>query len=159
IRQYDFLKKRKVNTQFRKIVVNNYLDELRKLVTLKAQHTSGELMKTEFFTSLFKKISIETGLPKGYLERNIYEFIRILEADDNSISKLENKLYEVLKNNEILYFPTFRRIEEDITKLKGFSDDDNDYDDDDFDDDFHNNIEILLPELNEDSFSNKGELI
>ncbi|MDZ5671920.1 AAA family ATPase [Bacillus stercoris] len=159
IRQYDFLKKRKVNTQFRKIVVNNYLDELRKLVTLKAQHTSGELMKTEFFTSLFKKISIETGLPKGYLERNIYEFIRILEADDNAISKLENKLYEVLKNNEILYFPTFRRIEEDITKLKGFSDDDNDYDDDDFDDDFHNNIEILLPELNEDSFSNKGELI
>ncbi|MCY7716081.1 AAA family ATPase [Bacillus altitudinis] len=154
IKQYYFLKRRKVNSVFYRRVVNNYLDELKELATIKNQHSYRGFMETEIFTSLCKKISAETGLPQGFLETNIYEFTRTLELNDSAISKLENKLDELLKSNEILYFPTFRRIEEDITKLKGFTDVvDDDIDDDDDD------IEILLPKFNEDSFSNKGELI
>ncbi|WP_178896780.1 AAA family ATPase [Bacillus altitudinis] len=154
IKQYYFLKRRKVNSVFYRRVVNNYLDELKELAAIKNQHSYRGFMETEIFTSLCKKISAETGLPQGFLETNIYEFTRTLELNDSAISKLENKLDELLKSNEILYFPTFRRIEEDITKLKGFTDVvDDDIDDDDDD------IEILLPKFNEDSFSNKGELI
>ncbi|NEU52707.1 AAA family ATPase [Bacillus altitudinis] len=164
IKQYYFLKRRnprnrRINSHFKKII-NNYLDEITKLATLKAQYTHRELLDTEFFTSLCEKISSETGLPKVYLEKNLYEFTRTIDLNVNAISKLENRLDELLINNEILYFPTFRRIEEDITKLKGFTEVDNDDDDDDdFDDNFHNNIEIVFPKLSEDAFSNKGELI
>lgn len=158
ISQFYFLKRRnpKVNLQFYRKVVNNYLDELREFENLKIQDTE-ELMETTAFASLCKKVSAETGFPPKYIERNLY---RVIVLNNSAISKLENKLDELLKNNEILYFPTFRRIEEDITKLKGFTEDyDGDGDEDDEEEDFGNNIEILLPKLNRSTFSNKGELI
>lgn len=61
-----------------------------------------------------------TDLPRRYPRKYIFQALKIIcgFGDENGdLKKAKNLLNSELKNTEILYFPTFRRIEEDLINL------------------------------------------
>ncbi|WMW47705.1 AAA family ATPase [Bacillus paralicheniformis] len=123
-----FKKSRKrLNPRIQELSLESYdkdYSELRTLIKLKNEYNPEELSKTEPFKKLLDKLLTKTGFSEVAIRRELMEFIKRIEFDNNILSQLERKLDEVLRTHEILYFPTFRRIEEDITKLRAFTQDD-----------------------------------
>ncbi|QBG58588.1 recombination protein F [Bacillus amyloliquefaciens] len=162
IMQYFFLKKRvpkrKLKVSLYRSIQNNYPNKIRELSDLKNEFGLETAANSDLFTNLIDEIDKESPYPKSFLTRQLIDFIKLSEFEDCALSLLEKKLDKILENHEILYFPTFRRIEEDIKKLRAFSEDKESIEfaeEDDFEDD----IENLLSSFNEDQFTGNGELI
>ncbi len=75
----------------------------------------------ETLNNLFKKVKEKIRMPNRPFQLGV-EYIKHNSADFNVILELKeyNDIY--FKNSKILYFPTFRRIEEDIMKIKSQED-------------------------------------
>lgn len=81
---------------------------------------NGNIIEENEINLIFEVVNKKTNMPKNY-------FFRYLDSINNhsegqlSIRRLINTNNEMFENINILYFPTFRRIEEDVLKLKNES--------------------------------------
>lgn len=150
IEQYNFFKKnsrRRFGAKFYKLIEELLTDNYMDLIQLKDEYNNKELRKLESFIKFRDEVSFKTDISKMTAEREIFEFIKRIEFNNNVLSELEVKLEELSHDNEILYFPTFRRIEEDITKLMAFTEDNEEIDN------------FVYSGKKEKPFSGHGELI
>ncbi|MBL4966865.1 AAA family ATPase [Bacillus halotolerans] len=161
IMQYFNSKKRlskRMNISLYKFIQNNHPNKIKEIMDLKNEFGLETAANSDLFTNLVDELDKVSRLRKSYLTRQIIDFTRLLEFEECALAQLEKKLDKILEKHEILYFPTFRRIEEDITKLRAFSEDKESIEfveDDDLEDD----IKSLFSAFNEDSFTGNGELI
>jgi predicted ATPase len=131
IEQYNYFNRstrRRFSPKFYKLLEEEFLASIEGLVELKDEYNHEELRKIDSFVKLRDEISSKTDIGKGTIEREIFEYIKRIEFKNNVLRQLEIKLEELSSTNTILYFPTFRRIEEDITKLMAFTEDEEDID-------------------------------
>ncbi|PWK03881.1 AAA ATPase-like protein [Bacillus sp. VMFN-A1] len=160
IRYYLNYKKRlskRMDIRLYRFIQNNYPNKIEEIADLKNEFGLEGAANSDLFTNLVDELG-KLGFRKGHVTRQILDFTRLSEFEECALAQLEKKLDKILEKHEILYFPTFRRIEEDITKLKAFSED---KDSTEFveNDELEDDIKNLFSAFNEDTFTGNGELI
>ncbi|MGT8905295.1 hypothetical protein ACSUUJ_11585 [Bacillus safensis] len=161
IRYYFNYKKRlskRMNIRLYKFIQNNHPKKIKEITELRNEFGLEEAVKSDLFKNLVYELGKESRFSRAHLTRQIIDFTMLSEFEDCALAQLEKKLDKILEKHEILYFPTFRRIEEDITKLRAFSEEKDSIEIED-DDDFEDDIKSLFSVLNEDTLTGNGELI
>lgn len=107
------------------IIEADFGDEMLELLPL-FEHYDREIdfIKSEEYRRVASLITQKIGLPSGALRRTIIDFLGRQNEGTKMLKILDEKLNYFNEKNEILYFPTFRRIEEDLNKLLAFSSED-----------------------------------
>lgn len=123
-------------------------EDLMTILESKEEHPIEEIHRTQAFRNLKRNIISKTNCSSLAAQRGVMEFIRRIEFVDSPLHHLSKKLDELQKTYEVLYFPTFRRIEEDITKLRNLTKED----------DIDREIEYYSPKIKR-RFNDYGELI
>lgn len=121
VEQLKYLERRRLNVNNKIIdMIQETIKEenLNFLVELSEELSGIALRENEKFLEEIKVISNKLKLPNPIAARHLYELINIKGFEKNNVYQLKVKLKEIIGDLEILYFPTFRRIEEDFTKLK-----------------------------------------
>ncbi|PER14169.1 AAA family ATPase [Bacillus cereus] len=148
IEQYiDFHRnnKRRYNPNFFNKLEELFSDRITELLQLKEEIPIREIRRHDLFLDLRDDVSRKFGIARITADREIVEYMNKRDFSSSPIYKLRDKLKRFNKENEILYFPTFRRIEEDLNKLLAFSSDDE--------------IEYPYREVESKNLSKYGELI
>ncbi|MBY0221771.1 AAA family ATPase [Sporosarcina aquimarina] len=96
-------------------------DKIEILLKLKEELSFEEVRKNEIFISIRDEINQELRIPRMPAERELIDYLNRIDFSSKPIFMLVERLKSFNKENELLYFPTFRRIEEDLNKLLAFS--------------------------------------
>ena len=109
-----------------KEIEKDYSNEINELITIKESAARGKVVESEIFIKMTTELSEKFRVPLSYARREIIESIQKFELTSKSFNELVERLMKFDDDVEILYFPTFRRIEEDLNKLLAFSEDEDD---------------------------------
>ncbi|MCU4812781.1 ATP-binding protein [Bacillus cereus] len=137
--------RRRYNPRFYRLFEELFSDRIAEFLQLKEEIPRRDLKNHDLFISLRNEISLKLDIGRIPAERELMEYMNKRFVSKNPIYDLIDKLKAFNKENEILYFPTFRRIEEDLNKLLAFSSDDE--------------VEYPYREVENKKLSKYGELI
>ena len=118
--------RRRYGSRFYKDLDEQFSDKLAELLQLqlKEEISHSEFVRHEYFNNLIDEISQKLRIPRVHARREIIDYMNRSDFNSKSIYSLLDKIEKFNKKNEIMYFPTFRRIEEDLNKLLAFSSED-----------------------------------
>lgn len=104
------------------IIEEEFGEEILELLPIfESNNSSRNLFSSAEYIELERKILDKIGLPKEMLKQVILRFLKRQTDGTKMIKILDERLKQYNEQYEILYFPTFRRIEEDLNKLMAFS--------------------------------------
>ncbi|WP_431810231.1 AAA family ATPase [Lysinibacillus capsici] len=149
IEQYLELNNRRMGNVHRilaKEIEADYSNEISELLNIKENSSGRKMVENEIFLKVVSELSDKTRIPLQIIRREVIEYVHKIELSSKSFNDLVERLIKFDDEVEILYFPTFRRIEEDLNKLLAFSEED--------DDDFE-----YRKKVNEKGLNKYGELI
>ena len=109
-----------------KEIEKDYSNEINELITIKESASKVKIADNEIFIKMITELSEKFRVPLSIARREIFESIQKFELTSKTFSDLVERLIKFDDDVEILYFPTFRRIEEDLNKLLAFSEEDDD---------------------------------
>lgn len=102
--------------------ITNYLS--RELTQSNIDEISQLMIAENSVLSIIEKVdkfdNVNSDLLKYYPRRHIYNALKIIcgfTEENNDLTLAKKNLLKNTRNTEILYFPTFRRIEEDLINL------------------------------------------
>ena len=109
-----------------KEIEKDYSNEINELITIKESTSRVKIGDSEIFIKMTTELSEKFRIPLSIARREIFESIQKFELTSKAFNDLVERLMKFDDDVEILYFPTFRRIEEDLNKLLAFSEDEDD---------------------------------